>query len=117
MVSEKSKGGKVLASGGYGCIFKPVLKCKNKKRQEKEKEKEKKGYVTKLMKTKNTEKEFAYISKYKKLLSEIPNYADYYLIDGFSICKPDILTEADIENFDKKYCTHQINYLCYYCLY
>lgn len=98
MRTKKRKGGKVLGSGGYGCIFKPVLKCKNKKRQEKEKE----GYVTKLMKTKNTEKEFAYISKYKKLLSEIPNYADYYLIDGFSICKPDILTEADIEKFDKK---------------
>ena len=24
----KSKGGKVIASGGFGCVFQPALKCK-----------------------------------------------------------------------------------------
>jgi hypothetical protein len=26
-----SKGGKVLASGGFGCVFTPALRCENKK--------------------------------------------------------------------------------------
>ena len=25
------KGGKIIGTGGYGCIFKPQLKCKGKK--------------------------------------------------------------------------------------
>ena len=28
------KGGKPINSGGYGCIFKPALKCKNSKKIE-----------------------------------------------------------------------------------
>ena len=44
-MSQIKKGGKVIASGGFGCIFKPALKCKNKdKRQE--------DSITKLMKKK-----------------------------------------------------------------
>ena len=38
------KGGKVLSSGGFGCIFKPALKCKQKNRMD--------NYVSKLMKKK-----------------------------------------------------------------
>ena len=28
---RNKSGGEALASGGFGCIFKPALKCKNKK--------------------------------------------------------------------------------------
>jgi len=42
--NKSSKGGKVIESGGFGCIFKPSLKCKGKPRSE--------GTVTKLMKKK-----------------------------------------------------------------
>ena len=28
---QTKKGGEVLDSGGYGCVFYPALKCKNKK--------------------------------------------------------------------------------------
>ena len=33
MVNKKTckKGGKVLASGGFGCVFSPALKCQGKK--------------------------------------------------------------------------------------
>ena len=27
---NKNKAGKVIASGGFGCVFKPALLCKNK---------------------------------------------------------------------------------------
>ena len=34
-------GGSAIASGGFGCVFKPSIKCKNKKT--------KKNHVSKLM--------------------------------------------------------------------
>ena len=43
------KGGKVIGSGGFGCIFKPALKCKNKDRQN--------NKISKLMKKKYAVKE------------------------------------------------------------
>ena len=38
----KTKGGKVIASGGYGCVFSPALKCKGSSKRENNK-------ITKLM--------------------------------------------------------------------
>jgi hypothetical protein len=32
MNKDNIKGGEVIASGGFGCVFSPALKCKNKKR-------------------------------------------------------------------------------------
>jgi hypothetical protein len=34
---KNNKGGKVLASGGYGCVFTPALKCEGSKKREKDK--------------------------------------------------------------------------------
>ena len=28
--TKKRKGGKAIDSGGFGCVFSPALKCKNK---------------------------------------------------------------------------------------
>jgi len=92
--NKSSKGGKVIESGGFGCIFKPSLKCKGKPRSE--------GTVTKLMKKKYAIEEYGDIENYKKMLESIPNYSDYFLIDGFSVCNPEELTATDLENFDKK---------------
>jgi hypothetical protein len=36
------------------------------------------------------------------MLDSIPNYGDYFLIDGFSICEPDKLENEDLQKFDKK---------------
>ena len=48
----KLKGGKVLGSGGFGCIFRPALKCKNKTAS-----KSVGDQITKLMKKKYALKE------------------------------------------------------------
>jgi serine/threonine protein kinase len=88
------KGGKVIASGGFGCIFKPALKCVNQKRASND--------ITKLMKKKHAKTEFKGIQQYKKMLEGIPNYKDYFLVDGFSTCEPDKLDAGDLEKFDKK---------------
>ena len=92
--TRKIKGGKVIGSGGFGCIFKPALKCTSKKRSHKD--------ITKLMKNKHANIEFKNIKKYKTVLEHIPNYSDYFLVDGFSICKPDKLDDIDLKNFNKK---------------
>lgn len=88
------KGGKVIGSGGFGCVFKPAIKCKGQKRNE--------NHITKLMKIKYAKSEYKGIQKYKEMLDSIPNYRDYFLVDGFSICEPDKLDEEDLQKFDKK---------------
>jgi len=54
------------------------------------------------MKKKYAIKEYADIKKYKSLLSHIPHYSDYFLIDRVSKCDPDALTEQDMDDFNKK---------------
>lgn len=95
--SKTLKGGKVIGSGGFGCIFKPQLKCVDKPRSSKSE-----NQITKLMKNKHATKEYNEILKFKNLLKGIPNYSHYFLLEGFSVCKPDNLTSKDLKNFDKK---------------
>jgi serine/threonine protein kinase len=87
------KGGKVLDSGGFGCVFKPALKCKNKSRPL--------GKISKLMASGDTDDEFYEISKYEPILKKIPNYRNYFIIDDITICDPDKLTKEDLDNFGK----------------
>ena len=89
------KGGNVLASGGFGCIFKPALKCKDSPVTID-------STITKLMTIKNAKYEYDQINTFKSILSKIQNYQDYFLVDGFTLCEPDKLTEEDIDNFDEK---------------
>jgi hypothetical protein len=89
------KGGKVIGAGGFGCIFKPSLKCKNKEVRVKDN-------ISKLMKNKHVHKEYNEVIKFNTLLKKIPNYSHYFLVDGFSICKPNTLSSKDLKNFNKK---------------
>ena len=88
------KGGKVIASGGFGCVFDPPLRCKGKQRV--------KNMVSKLMIERYVESEYNEIQKIKKNLEKIPNYQDYFLVDNFSICEPEKLDAEDFKNFKKK---------------
>jgi len=89
------KGGNVLSSGGFGCIFKPALKCKTTKNR-------RDNFISKLMKKKYAIKEYDEIMKYLPILEKIPDYQNYFLINDVSICDPDDLDDGDLENFDKK---------------
>jgi hypothetical protein len=92
-------GGKVSTSGGFGCLFKPALECDksdiiginslDKK------------MVTKLMTTRHTNDEYKQITMFRSILDHIPNYQNYFLVDGFSKCKPAELTKEDLEDFDE----------------
>ena len=88
------KGGKVIASGGFGCVFDPALRCKGKQRI--------KNNVSKLMIERYVLSEFNEIEQIKKVLKNVPNYQDYYLVQDFSICDPEKLNSEDLKNFKKK---------------
>jgi hypothetical protein len=100
---DKFDGGKARTSGGFGCLFKPALQCKNTlnydKIQGNGKGNEK--LVTKLMTTRHARDEYKQIIEFKKILDHIPNYQNYFLVDGFSICEPAKLTKEDLEDFDE----------------
>ncbi len=91
----ETTGGKVVAAGGYGCVFNPALKCVNN-------DDRKPKYVSKLMLKKYALSEYDDITKFKNDLEIIPNYKDYFLVDGFNICSPDKLTKDDLEDYSKK---------------
>lgn len=92
---KNRKGGKVLASGGFGCVFKPSLICEGEKQR-------KRGKVSKLMLKKYALAEYDEIKNIQKILSEIPDYTDYFLINDFSVCTPSILNKKDLHGYKKK---------------
>ena len=90
---RSKKGGEVITSGGFGCIFKPALKCKDSKKR--------KDGVSKMSIKKYGIQEMKEIIQIKNKLKHIPNYGKLYLLD-IQVCEPDKLTQTDLINFDKK---------------
>ena len=88
-------GGKVIASGGFGCIFYPSLKCDKQDLRDNNK-------ISKLMTTKHAEDEYKQIIKYNNILKVIPNYENYFLLNDFVLCKPNKLTKEDLNGYNKK---------------
>ena len=95
------KGGKVITSGGFGCIFEPALRCHLHSREMDILVENSKGQISKLMTIKNAQDEFKQIEKYKKMLSVIPNYEKYFLVNNFILCKPSKLTKSDLKGYQK----------------
>jgi serine/threonine protein kinase len=96
MIAKHNIGGSALASGGFGCVFNPSLKCENKKRN--------KNKISKLMIEKYAFKEYDEIKLIRLRLKSIKNYQDYFLISDIQICRPAKLTRDDLKNYNKK-CT------------
>jgi hypothetical protein len=94
-MTTKQNGGKVIASGGFGCIFEPALKCENTDATSD-------NQITKLMTTKHATDEYKQIEKYNRILSVIPNYSNYFLLNNFQLCKPVVLTKSDLKGYTKK---------------
>jgi serine/threonine protein kinase len=88
-------GGEVIASGGFGCVFKPALACANGIR--------KSNGVSKLMTLKHANAEYDEITQIKDKLNKIPNYLNYFLIDDIdNLCIPAKLDDSDLRNFQEK---------------
>lgn len=94
MKNNTTIGGEVTASGGFGCIFEPELKCEGVKRPSRDRK-----HISKLMLSKYATEEYEDIIKYKHLLSKVPHYKDYFLLDGYTMCTPAPLTKSDLKHF------------------
>ena len=92
---KKKTGGNVLASGGYGCVFSPALKCKGSTKREK-------GKITKLQTERHAQEEYEEIMELKEKLDTIKNYKDYFLVYDINICKPAKLTKSDLTEYHEK---------------
>ena len=92
---KNDKGGKVLASGGYGCVFTPALKCEGVKKRET-------GKISKLMTEKHATQEYEEINSIKEKLNSIKNYEDYFLLYDVTLCRPSKLQPTDLVDFTSK---------------
>lgn len=92
---RNSKGGNVVASGGYGCVFIPSLKCEGASKRTSNK-------ISKLMTEAHATSEYEEINKIKVELDSIPNYQDYFLINDVTLCRPAKLTNSDLKAFSNK---------------
>lgn len=90
--NNNKQGGKVLASGGFGCVFMPALKCIGKTKRDKDK-------ISKLMTIKHAKEEYDELIYVNNKLKFIQNYKKYFLIDDFTLCKPYKLTKTDLINY------------------
>tara|TARA_Y100001958_G_C21246265_1_gene576575 strand:+ start:3756 stop:5084 length:1329 start_codon:yes stop_codon:yes gene_type:complete len=96
---KRSSGGSAIASGGFGCVFKPYLRCKDKDHKSYHK---KNTYVSKLLLNKYAYKEMDLIKSVLQHVNKIPNYRDYFLISDIYMCQPKALTKKDLQGFKQK---------------
>lgn len=85
-------GGKVIGSGGYGCVFEPALKCEGSSKREPKK-------ISKLMTNKHAIKEYEKINLIKEKLKDVHNHRNYYLLYDATLCRPGSLTQTDLSNY------------------
>ena len=89
---SQSLGGKVIGSGGFGCVFDPALKCEGTRTREAHK-------ISKLMTERHAVKEYEEINSIKEKLKDVHNHRNYYLLYDTTLCKPGSLTATDLSNF------------------
>ena len=87
------KGGAPFIKGGYGCIFRPALKCVGMKSTP--------DYVSKLIETKYAKREYEYIMQIKKKLSSLgSDVRKYLLLDNVTMCDPAPLSRDDMKDME-----------------
>lgn len=91
-------GGEVISSGGYGCIFRPSLKCKSNTNLKSENNNK---YISKLLFNKHAEEEISEINRIKPIIIKIPDNDKYFLLKDINYCQPDSLSKSDLNNIEK----------------
>ena len=87
--------GKAIDAGGFGCVFRPQIKCKNSRK------KEKVDGITKLMSSQDADNEWKELKNIKKVVSNIPNYEKYFLLKNIELCYPNELDNDDLVSIEK----------------
>lgn len=89
----RRKGGKVIGTGSYGCVFSPPLMCKGSSSRPNPD-----TTVTKLMETDDALQEEGEIKKVLERIRVIPDYGRYTLLNDVYVCEPDVaaITDDDV---------------------
>ena len=88
-------GGAAFTKGGFGCVFKPALGCKNSDTPPRP------NYVSKLIENSKGKREYMYIYHIKKKLEHLPvSIKRYFLLENINICEPKPLSEQDKVKID-----------------
>jgi hypothetical protein len=93
---SKSSGGRAIDAGSYGCVFNPAIKCADSVEPYNSKN------ISKLMYAEDTQGELDEMAKVKKIIADIPNKEDYFIISNTYTCHPEKLEKEDLMNFDKE---------------
>jgi len=101
-LNKHQTGGKVIASGTYGCVFYPPLKCVVKADSIDDKIADN-TYISKLMYKDYAESENEINLAIKKITDTL-NIQKYVLVDNTFMCNPQVPTAEDLKKFNKK-CT------------
>ncbi len=100
--SSEDDAGQAIAAGGFGCVFKPAIACKDSSINEKM---QKSGYeyVTKVMIARYARDEMEEVNKVLPIVKKIPNNKRYFLLDGIFECKNfGPLNTEDLKGFNSK---------------
>lgn len=93
-IMRSKNGGKAIAAGTFGCVFKPSLKCSDGRE----------GYkngVSKLLSIKDAKEEMEVINNVMPIISNIPNNERYFIPNvemPFYDCMIGDLTNSDLDN-------------------
>jgi hypothetical protein len=94
------KGGVPIYPGGFSCVFKPQLRCKNKTIKIQKKE-----GISKLMFKKYAEIEMENIQRFYNATKKIPKSHKYFLFTSSKMCSPKKISKRDLRGFDEM-CTN-----------
>ena len=103
-----SYGGSVIDSGGFGCIFKPALKCNPAYSIIGSKTNDENG-ISKLLYYKHGNEEYNFIKNIIPYLSQIPNHEHYFFTKNISLCQPSTINETDLKDFHTNGCDYVLN--------
>lgn len=87
-------GGEAIAAGGFGCVFRPALKCQGASNRT--------LGVSKLLIKRYADSEYNEIRQILPIIERIPNNEDYFIAKGITMCSPDRLEPNDLKGFDRK---------------
>lgn len=91
--------GQAIAAGGFGCVFRPPIKCNTQSDRVKQTKKE---YISKIMESRYAIDEMEEVNKFLPVIKTIPSYKNYFLLDGIFQCDTDDFTASDKKNLDTK---------------
>ena len=95
IINKYMKGGKAIASGSYGCVFKPAMLCKGDVER-------KKDYITKVMYHSYADLELKEMKMVTEVLKDIPDGDKYFLANNITRCPLNEIDGDDVKGRKNK---------------